>query len=654
MDFAASRHRGRRRALIVMGALLLVLVTLAVFIWNWLRAPIAKRVAAATGREFSIGALDVDLGLRSRVRAQDIHFANARWSKEREMASVRAVEFSIYLPALLRGRVDLPYVHLDAPRVLIERNEEGRGNWQFETAPKAAGGRPPVIRDLTVNEGRLVVREARLKTNVDLALRSLGRRDGRSDGQEPAPLVAAGQGTFRGQPFDLKGTIDSPLDLRNSERPFHVDVRASVGETKAHASGASRTPLQFDAFTIHVDVAGPNLGDLWPLAGLPLPDTPPYALQGELGHEEGVWAYRDFKGKVGDSDMSGNVVIDVRGERPLLRADVESRNLDFDDLGGLVNAPPSTKPGETASPEQRRQAHEQQAKPRVLPDKPYDLGKFRVMDADVRFKADRVDAPKLPLERISAHLVLKDGVAKFDPLDFDAAGGRITSRMSFDATQPSIQTTMAVEVQHLELPKLFPSVEITKAGAGRISGAIALDAQGNSIAHMLGSANGDVGFIMGEGRISNLLLELAGLDVAESLKYLLDKNKEVGLRCAYAAFKLEDGVAKTQALAFDTTDTLLLGRGAIDLRNEKLDLRLAPKPKDVSPISLRGPLHVGGTFKDPSVLPEPAPLAGRVAAAAALYAIAPPAALLALVETGPGKGKRIDCGPAQREEREGS
>ena len=426
-------------------------------------------------------------------------------------------------------------------------------------------------------------------------------------------------------------------------------MRANAGETTVHASGASRTPLQFDAFTIHVALAGPSLGDFWPLGRLPLPDTPPYRLEGELSRGPGVWAYRNFKGKVGDSDMSGDVEIEVGGRRPMLRADVVSHNLDFDDLGVLLNAPPSTKPGETASEQQRRQAQEASASPRVLPDKPYELEKFRVMDADVRFKADHIDAPQLPLERMSTHVVLKDGIAKFDPLDFDAAGGRITSRVSLDATNPSIETTMAVEVQHLELPKLFPKVEITKAAAGSISGAIALDAQGNSVAQMLGSANGDVGFIMGSGRISNLLLELAGLDVAESLKYLLDQKKEVPIRCAYAVFKVEGGVAKTQSLIFDTTDTMLLGQGTIDLREEKLDLRLDPRPKDVSPVSLRGPLHVGGTFKHPSIRPEPAALAGRIAAAAALYLIAPPAALLALIEPGPAKKERIDCGPAQRE-----
>jgi uncharacterized protein involved in outer membrane biogenesis len=104
---------------------------------------------------------------------------------------------------------------------------------------------------------------------------------------------------------------------------------------------------------------------------------------------------------------------------------------------------------------------------------------------------------------------------------------------------------------------------------------------------------------------------------------------------------VKDGVMTTKGLAFDTSDTAVFGQGDIDMRNEALRLRLVPQPKDMSPVTLRVPLKIGGTFKDPSFLPEPAPLLARGAAAAALYAIAPPAALLALIETGPGKN--IDC-----------
>jgi len=77
---------------------------------------------------------------------------------------------------------------------------------------------------------------------------------------------------------------------------------------------------------------------------------------------------------------------------------------------------------------------------------------------------------------------------------------------------------------------------------------------------------------------------------------------------------------------------------------EAIQMRLLPQPKDRSPLTLRVPLKIGGTFKDPSFSPEAAPLILRGAAAAALYSIAPPAALLALIETGPGKN--IDCSPA--------
>ena len=635
--YVAKRWLWSVAAVIVVAAALVLL-----FDWDWFKGTIERRVAAATGREFSISDLDVDLGVRPRVRATGVRLGNADWSDAEDMATLDAIDFRIRILPLLRGRIDLPYVHVTGAKLLIERNREGRGNWEFGSEQRKKSGPPPLIRDLTIEKSEVRFREPTLHTDLRLSVRSGERREG----QARTPLLASGKGTFRNFPFELKGRVDSPLDLQDAELPFHVDVRARAGSAVAHASGASVSPLQLANVDLQLEASGDNLGDLWPLLRMPLPDTPPYELKGRFGRKGDVLTYHNFKGRVGDSDMAGDVELDIGGERAKVRADVVSEKLDLDDLAGLFGAPPSTAPGETASEAQREQAKEFKARPRLLPDKPFELEKLRIMDADVKFKANRIDAPKLPLERMSAHLVLENGVAKVAPLDFRAAGGEIASHVTLDARQASIETTFTAEVKGLELPKLFPKVDLTKSGVGSISGAIALTGQGNSIAYMLGSANGDMGFIVGRGYISNLLLELAGLDVAESLKYLLDKDKRVPLRCAYAAFKVEDGVMSTQALAFDTTDTVIHGSGTLNLRDERLDLRLIPQPKDPSPLSVRGPLHVGGTLKDPSFRPEAAPLALRGAAAAALYAIAPPAALLALIETGPGKD--IDCGPADR------
>ena len=99
---------------------------------------------------------------------------------------------------------------------------------------------------------------------------------------------------------------------------------------------------------------------------------------------------------------------------------------------------------------------------------------------------------------------------------------------------------------------------------------------------------------------------------------------------------------QSRALAFDSTDTIIIGEGSISLKDEQLDLLLRPRPKDRSILSLRSPLRIGGTFKDPSFRPDFKALGVRGAIAVALGSIAPPAALLATFEPGPGKDS--DCG----------
>ena len=88
---------------------------------------------------------------------------------------------------------------------------------------------------------------------------------------------------------------------------------------------------------------------------------------------------------------------------------------------------------------------------------------------------------------------------------------------------------------------------------------------------------------------------------------------------------------------------MIYGEGSVSLRDEKLDLRLKPQPKDRSFLSLRAPLLVVGSFKDPEFRPDYKRVTLRGIAAAVLGSLAPPAALLAVFESGPGKD--ISCRP---------
>ena len=67
-----------RRALkwaggIIAGLVVALILVVALFDWNWLRDPVARKVSRATGRTFAInGDLSVHLSLHPRVIANDV------------------------------------------------------------------------------------------------------------------------------------------------------------------------------------------------------------------------------------------------------------------------------------------------------------------------------------------------------------------------------------------------------------------------------------------------------------------------------------------------------------------------------------------------------------------------------------------------------
>ena len=616
---------------------LALVMFLALFDWNWFKGPIEQRVSAATGRNFRIeGDLHVRLGMAPTISAEGLHLSNAEWSAHPEMLSVDRIEVSIALLPLFRREIALPMLRLERPLVLLERDKAGKANWEFSDEPRQPSRWSWRVAQLHVSKGELRLHEEALDTDLRLAIRSGEPQEGKAR----VPLLAEGDGRYRKSEFKLMAKVDSPLDLRDQRQAFQFLLRAHAGATSAEVSGALDGPVQSEDFDVRFRLSGSTLADLYRVIGVVLPETPPYSLSGQLGRKGSVWAYRDFKGTIGDSDLGGAISYDTGRDRPLLTGDLVSRRLDLDDLGGFLGATPGTGAGETASPKQQRAARQRQQSGRVLPQSEFRIPKLRAMDADVKLRAEHIEAKPLPLENMTVHLVLEDGLLRLDPLNFGAAGGVLESHISLNARENEIAASMDVRARRLELQKLFPTIKAP--GIGLVGGHVKLDGRGNSVAQMLASSDGHAGFVMGQGRLSNLILELAGLDVAEALKFLVGKDRMVTVRCAYVDLEAKSGVFTVRSLAFDTTDTVMVGEGSVDMRDEKLALKLKPKPKDLSPVTLRSPLRIGGTLGSPTVFPEPAPIAARLAAAAALYVLAPPAALLALIETGPGKD--TDCG----------
>lgn len=621
-----------QRALAVAALVLAGLVLLAaVFPWSLLRGPLERTLAARTGRSVHIGALDVRLGRITRVVLQDLQIGNPDWAEDRDLLRARLAEVDLRIWPLLRhARIELPLVRLQQPQASLQAMPDGRRSWELQRDGRG-GGPLPRMEALVVDQGR--VRYLAPHQGADLRLQ-LALEAGAAAGHQALPLRFAAEGRWQGQPVTAQGRTGDVLAMQAGvlARPFPVQVQAVAGATRLRAEGQVASLATLDGTRARFTLQGRSLAELDALTGVPLPATPRYAVAGRLGKQGARWDIEEIDGVLGRSDLAGQLAF-TPGEPPQLRGALRSRVLDLQDLGPLIGLEERT-----ARPDLPRSGRPG----KVLPDKPLDVRRLRALDADLKLEVLRVvGTGRLLLDRIGGHVQLHGGVLALDPLELGVAGGTLAGRLQLDGSPAQPVAQLHLQARALELARLLPAVESSRASVGRLQGRLELQARGSSVAQLLGSADGDIALLMGRGRISNLLLEFAGLDGGEILKFFLEGDRQVPVRCAAFAFDVRRGLMRSRALLLDTGDTVFDGQAAIDLGNETLDMQVRPQPKDTSILSVRTPLHIGGSFARPVGRPEPGPLAARAAAALALGVINPLLALAATIETGPGQD--ADC-----------
>ena len=151
---------------------------------------------------------------------------------------------------------------------------------------------------------------------------------------------------------------------------------------------------------------------------------------------------------------------------------------------------------------------------------------------------------------------------------------------------------------------------------------------------ILGSLRGEVRMNVVGGTISHLAVEAAGLDVAEGLGMLIKGDDSLVIQCTVVDLVGEKGVFRPRAFVLDTEDSTLWVDGSLSFATEALDLKVVTTPKDFSPMSLRTPLHVRGTFADPSISLDKGRLGAKVGASALLSLLNPLAALIPFIDMG--------------------
>lgn len=600
--------------------LLLLFVAVSLFDWNFARSYIARKVTDSTGRTFAInGDLDMRLSLRPRIIVNDVVMGNAAWSKDPVMAQIKRADFRIDLLQLLRGRLAFPEISLSELHLVLEVNQDGTPNWIFDQ--KAKQGEFPIIKSLMIDRGTVTYRDPTIKTDLALEINTVAA----SNGDPDARLELTGKGQFKGMETLFQAHGGALLALRSADQPYPIKATATLGTTKASIDGALIDPLRLNGQEVNFRLEGSDLALIYTIVGVPMPPTPAYKLAGFLSHSGDIWAFTRLKGTVGKSDLNGDFSVDSGKIPQLITADLVSHNLDLKDLGGIIGA-----------------NHSDQPSGKVLPTEAFNLEKLRAANADVRFKGAKIITENMPVKNMEAHLIINGGQLKLAPLNFGVAGGNLITEITMDGSKSHMVTHADITAKGLNLDQLFPASKMDKVNTGAMGGRAQLDGSGDSIAKILGTANGEAALIMDGGTVSKLLLRLASLDIANSIFALLGGDKQIPIHCMVANFKAVEGDFKVQALLLDTPKANITGEGNVNFADESLHLKLAAKSKIFSLASLRGPIIISGSFNKPVARPDVSKVAVRGSLAVGLGVMTGGiGALIPLLEF--GKDKVSNC-----------
>jgi AsmA family protein len=410
-----------------------------------------------------------------------------------------------------------------------------------------------------------------------------------------------------------------------------MQAEATLGRAKLWFKGGTQDPFDLDAFDGRYVLSGPSLAAVGSPLGVTLPSTPAFRIEGVMVKAGNVWRTRIDDAQVGSSRLDGAFSYETGAARATLSGRLTGSRLLLEDLGPAIGGKERTegsgKDGAKTSA-------------RVLPDRKFDLQFLRAMDANVLVDIREVNLNTEvlePLRPLRAHLQLKSGVLTLDNIDARTADGNLRGRMELDGRAPLALFKTDLRWNAVRLERWIRqkrAAGLPPYVSGQLNGSATLQGKGRSTAEILSTLNGRSRTELLNGSVSHLAIEVGGLDIAEAAGLLFKGDSALTVQCAVADMNVDQGLFKPRIMVIDTIDSVVSVDGALSLANESLDLRLVVLPKDFSPVTLRSPLHVGGTFANPDVSVEKQALSLKLASSLLLSLLNPLAAFIPLIDAG--------------------
>jgi uncharacterized protein involved in outer membrane biogenesis len=595
---------------VVLLAVVATVVILETVDFNRYRPLLEAQVKSITGRDLSIaGDFALSLSLKPTVAVHDVRLANAPWGSRPDMAQIKTLEAELEVIPLLSGQVKVDHVLLQGADILLETDKQGNGNWNL--MPGGGGGlngtagAPPIIEKVSIESSTLALRDGATGQQHRLDIKTLSITS--TAPTSPVSLEVAG--ALDGAPLAVSGTLGS-LWAMFGNQPVPLDLKLSLAGAAITLKGQIADPAHARGIDVAFSATGNSLADLGKVAGLPLPPLGPYQAAGRLT-DSGSNAFHiaDLRGRLGGSDLEGDVTLAPGSPRPRLTANLMADRLDARDIG----IRPGAGGGSRGGP--------------LIPNEPLPFGVLTLVDGKISFSGKQVLKSPVVLDNVQLEAGLDAGKLTVQRFSTGLAGGTLTASGAIDAARAAATVQLRADTRRVEAGALLQALDISRVlSGGRVNLSLNVSGQGRSLHAIAASLDGQTQMEMGPGNVDNAFVRLLMADLVKLLSFG-GSGDSSNLNCVAARFDLRNGVATSRGLVIDTPAVTVVGGGQIRLDTENLDLAFVPHAKQPGLASLAVPMLVKGPIAHPSVFPDPVgtatSLAGSAVGVAAGVALAP-------------------------------
>lgn len=486
------------------------------------------------------------------------------------LMTAKSLTIPVSLGELLGRRPALTRISLKEPEFALLIDERGEASWDF---PEANAAEPVT---LLLEGASFRYFDARNAQSL-----SLGNVNGEMT------LAPGGRITFNGSAVINSHVARIDLELKSLPRinadGSPLELAIETENTSANFSGRLST-AQVLSLAGPVSITSEEPADAARWAGLPLPDgfalPGPLNLDGALDSAGRAYAIRNASVTFGQFRGGGDVVADLRGDRPKLQANLRADTVWLDSLVPEAGA---------ANGEWGR--------------KPLPFALLRSFDAEVSLLARAAAFGTFSAGASRLAATLADGKLKASGAFRLDEGGTASFTFDADATALPPALGLTVQAENAGMESLLGTLSDTAILSGMGNASAALTAQGQTEEELIGTLKGTVKLSLTKGRLAGI--DLGGLVTAVGEKIVDGWSAAPGgtpLDSLAADLTLADGVATVTSASLTAAPLTISLSGNADLLRRALDLKAALGPPEAAPLPV--PVVVRGAWSAPRIYPD--------------------------------------------------